>query len=60
MLTEIMNRLIHELDDDDLTDLLSRVAAEQRRRQRGRMASRPGLVDERRQMRGYAPHGDRR
>jgi hypothetical protein len=60
MLTEIMNRFIRELNDDDLADLLTRVAAEQRRRQRGRLASRPSLVDERRQMRGYAPHGDRR
>jgi hypothetical protein len=39
MLTAIMDRLISELDDTDLVDLLSRVANEQRRRQRQRRAA---------------------
>jgi hypothetical protein len=39
MLTAIMDRLISELDDTDLVDLLSRVANEQRKRQRQRRAA---------------------
>jgi DNA-binding TFAR19-related protein (PDSD5 family) len=39
MLTATMDRLISELDDTDLIDLLSRVASEQRRRQRQRRAA---------------------
>jgi hypothetical protein len=39
MLTGLIDRLLAELDDIDLIDLLARVAAEQRRRQRQRRAA---------------------
>jgi hypothetical protein len=39
MLTGLIDRLLAELDDTDLVDLLSRVANEQRRRQRQRRAA---------------------
>ena len=39
MLTTLMDRLLAELDDIDLVDLLARVANEQRKRQRQRRAA---------------------
>jgi hypothetical protein len=39
MLTTLVDKLLAELDDTDLIDLLSRVASEQRRRQRQRRAA---------------------
>ncbi len=39
MLTGLIDRLLAELDDTDLVDLLTRVANEQRKRQRQRRAA---------------------
>lgn len=39
MLTTLIDKLLAELDDTDLVDLLSRVANEQRKRQQQRRAA---------------------
>jgi hypothetical protein len=39
MLTTLVDKLLAEIDDADLTDLLSRIANEQRRRQRQRQVA---------------------